>query len=82
MVIETWRKVYNGKIIDITVKHDDWWYQAFVNKNPITKADGSLESLHDILYGNGCQREIKKNAFEGKYVNLMNWQKIDWSKIF
>lgn len=74
MVIETWRKVYNGKIIDITVKHDDWWYQAFVNKKPITK--------HDILYGNGCQREIKENAFEEKYVALMNWQKIDWSKIF
>lgn len=23
MVIETWRKVYNGKIINIIVKHDD-----------------------------------------------------------
>ena len=82
MIIETWRKVYNGKIIDITVKHDDWWYQAFVNKKPITKADGSLESLHDILYGNGCQREIKENVFEEKCVDLMDWQKIDWSKIF
>lgn len=36
MIIETWRKVYNGEIIDITVKHDDWWYQAFVNEKPIT----------------------------------------------
>lgn len=82
MVIETWRKVYNGKIIDITVKHDDWWYQAFVNEKPITKADGSLESLHNILYGNGCQRKIKENSFEEKYVDLMNWQKIEWHKIF
>ena len=82
MIIETWRKVYNRKIIDITVKHDDWWYQAFVNEKPITKADGSLENLHDILYGNGCQREIKENTFEEKCVDLMYWQKIDWSKIF
>ena len=57
MVIETWRKVYNGKIINIIVKHDDWWYQAFVNEKPITEADASLESLHNILYGNGCQRK-------------------------
>lgn len=81
MVIETWRKVYNGKIIGITVKHDNWWYQAFVNDKPITKADASLESLHDILYGNGCQKEIKKTAFEEKCVDLMDWQQIDWSKI-
>lgn len=59
MVIETWRKVYNGKIINIIVKHDDWWYQAFVNEKPITEADASLESLHNILYGNGCQRKNK-----------------------
>lgn len=56
MVIETWRKVYNGKIINIIVKHDDWWYQAFV--------------------------KIKENSFEEKYVDLMNWQKIEWHKIF
>ena len=82
MVIETWRKVYNGKIINIIVKHDDWWYQAFVNEKPITEADASLESLHNILYGNGCQRKIKGNSFEEKYVDLMNWQKIEWHKIF
>lgn len=82
MVIETWRKVYNGKIINIIVKHDDWWYQAFVNEKPITEADASLESLHNILYGNSCQRKIKENSFEEKYVDLMNWQKIEWHKIF
>lgn len=82
MVIETRRKVYNGKIINIIVKHDDWWYQAFVNEKPITEADASLESLHNILYGNGCQRKIKENSFEEKYVDLMNWQKIEWHKIF
>ena len=82
MVIETWRKVYNGKIINIIVKHDDWWYQAFVNEKPITEADASLESLHNILHGNGCQRKIKENSFEEKYVDLMNWQKIEWHKIF
>lgn len=81
MVIETWRKVYIGKIIDITVKHDDWWYQAFVNEKPITKADASLESLHNILYGNGCQLEIGKSTLEEKHIDLMDWQKIDWLKI-
>jgi len=25
---------------------------------------------------------IKENSFEEKYFNLMNWQKIDWRKIF
>ena len=81
MVIETWRKVYIGKIINIEVKHDDWWYQAFVNNKPITKADASLESLHNILYGNDCQLETSKNTLVEKHIDLMDWQKIDWSKI-
>ena len=32
-VISQWRKFYNNKMINIVVKHSDWWYQAFIDDN-------------------------------------------------
>lgn len=82
MEIERWSKIYNDRIFNISVRHEDWWYQAFVNNKPITRADASLDSLHDILYGNGCSKEIGKSTWEEKEVNLTeDWQIINWEKI-
>lgn len=79
MVIEEWIKIYNNRIYDIEVRHEDWWYQAFMHGERITKADASLESLQDILYGNGCRKKDRKGYYEEKSVKLvMDWQKIDW----
>lgn len=79
MVIEKWIKVYSNRIYDIEVRHEDWWYQAFMYGKPITRADACLDSLQDILYGNGCRKKTGKNTYEEKRVELvMDWQKIDW----
>ena len=79
MVVEKWKKIYNNRIYDIEVRHEDWWYQAFMYGEHITKADASLESLQDILYGNGCRKKTGKETYEAKNVKLvMDWQKIDW----
>lgn len=82
MVVEKWIKIYNNRRYDIEVRHEDWWYQAFIHGKHITKADASLKSLQDILYGNGCRKKTGKNTYEEKCVTLvMDWQKIDWSWI-
>lgn len=81
MVIERWRKEFNGKIIDIEVRCCDWWHQAFVNGKPITKGEANLEDLHDILFGNGCIHVKKNNILIKKQIALAaDWQKIDWGK--
>ncbi len=82
MVIEKWIKIYNNRIYDIEVRHEDWWYQAFIHGKHITKADASLKSLQDILYGNGCRKKTGKDTFEEKSVKLvMDWQQINWPLI-
>lgn len=79
MVVEKWKKIYNNRIYDIEVRHEDWWYQAFIYGEHITPADASLKSLQDILYGNGCRKKTGKDTYEAKNVKLvMDWQKIDW----
>lgn len=80
-VISQWRKFYNNKMINIVVKHSDWWYQAFIDDKPITRAEVLCEKLEDILYGNGCQKRNKGSFMYKKNVNLVDWQKIDWDKI-
>lgn len=62
--IEHWRKIINHRLIEISVKNDDIWYLAYAGDKLLTRADASLESLRDTLYGNSCIRLIKNNSCE------------------
>lgn len=74
--IEHWRKIINHRLIEISVKNDDIWYLAYAGDKLIARADASLESLHDTLYGNGCIRLIKNNSWEKKNVEISaSWKK-------
>lgn len=80
--IEHWRKIINHRLIEISVKNDDIWYLAYAGDKLLTRADASLESLHDTLYGNGCIRLIKNNSWEKKNVEISaSWKKIDWFQL-
>lgn len=80
--IEHWRKIINHRLIEIEVKNDDIWYLAYAGDKLLTRADASLESLQDTLYGNGCIRLIGANSWEKKDVELSaSWQKIDWFQL-
>lgn len=80
--IEHWRKIVNHRLIEIEVKNDDIWYLAYAGDKLLTRADASLESLHDTLYGNGCRRLTGVNCWEKKNVELStSWKKIDWFQL-
>lgn len=80
--IEHWRKIINHRLIEISVKNDDIWYLAYAGDKLLTRADASLESLRDTLYGNGYIRLIKNNSWEKKNVEISaSWQKIDWFQL-
>lgn len=69
-IIENWIKINNRRLIEIEVRNDDSWYMAYAGDKLLTKADASLESLRDTLYGNGCIRLIGENSWEKKNVEL------------
>ena len=80
--IEHWKKIINHRLIEISVKNDDIWYLAYAGDKLLTRADASLESLRDTLYGNGCIRLIKNNSWEKKNVEISaSWKKIDWFQL-
>lgn len=80
--IEHWRKIINHRLIEIEVKNDDIWYLAYAGDKLLTRADASLESLHDTLYGNGCIRLTGVNRWEKKNVEISaSWKKIDWFQL-
>lgn len=80
--IDHWIKINNRRLIEIEVRNDDSWYMAYAGDKLLTKADASLESLRDTLYGNGCIRLIGENSWEKKNVELSaSWRLIDWFQL-